>query len=483
MKKLTAALSIFPAVLGVAGGLNFASRAESKGAEPTVPALTFTRNIAPIVFSHCSSCHRPGEAAPFSLLTYADVQKRAKQIVQVTEAHTMPPFKADPGDCSFRDDIRLTSDQVAAIKTWADNGAPEGPASEMPKLPAFSGGWQLGKPDLIVKMDRAYPVKADGPDVYRNFALPLNLSEDTWVRAIEFRPGARSIVHHSLLFYDATGNGRKKEGQDGMPGFGGGMGGLVGGGGGLKSLLNSNSNATSPVGSLGGWALGGNAMELPDGLAYHVPKGADLILSTHFHPSGKAENEVSTVGIYFAPKAPAHPFMAVQMPPLFGVFSGLKIPAGEKNYVIADSYKLPVDVKAFGVSAHAHYLGKDFSLIAELPNGIIKKLILIPDWDFNWQGQYLYKSDVPLPKGTTLRVKLVYDNSATNPRNPSSPPKNVKWGEQSTDEMGSITLRLTAQNDTDMPALEEDYKMHVRDCIVSEIKKGGLSDLRKSRQK
>jgi hypothetical protein len=365
---------------------------------------------------------------------------------------------------------------------------PEGNTADLPKTPAFAEGWQLGKPDLVVKMPKAYVVKAEGPDIYRNFVLPLNLSQDTWVSAIEFRPSARSVVHHTLMFYDATGTARKRDGEDGQPGFGGGMGGLLGGnrgagaGGGLRGLLSGQSGAAGGLGSLGGWALGANAAMLPDDLAYHVPKGADIILSTHFHPTGKSESEQSAVGLYFAKKAPAKQFTGIQLPPLFGVFSGINIPAGDKDFIIEDQYTLPVDVQAFGVSAHAHYLGKEMKLTALLPDGKLKTLIWIPDWDFNWQGQYLYKDDVPLPKGTKLSVRIRYDNSAANPRNPSTPPKNVRWGEQSTDEMGSVILRLVAASESDLPVLEQDYRKHVRERMFAGARGGGLRRLLNNRE-
>ncbi len=213
-------------------------------------------------------------------------------------------------------------------------------------------------------------------------------------------------------------------------------------------------------------------MALPDDLAYYVPKGADLILSTHFHPTGKPEEEASSVGLYFAKKPPTKQFTGVQMPPLFGFFSGIDIPAGTKNYTIVDSFTLPVDVKAFGVTAHAHYLGREMTLTATLPDGRKKTLLEIADWDFNWQDQYVYKQDEPLPKGTVLHTRIVYDNTAENPRNPSSPPKHVKWGEQTTDEMGSVTLRMVAANESDLPTLQQAYRTHVREAVMN--RPGGL---------
>jgi hypothetical protein len=436
--------------------------------------LTFSKDIAPIVFNNCASCHRPGEVAPFSLLSYQDVKKRAGQIAYVTGHRFMPPWKADQSDYEFKSSRRLTKEQIGMIKQWADEGAPEGNPKDTPALPKFTEGWQLGKPDLIVKMSDAFSVPADGPDIYRNFALPLNLADDKWVKAIEFRPGARSVVHHSLFFFDTTGAARKQDEADPLPGYSAGMGGLGRGaftGGNQRS---GAGNQAASIGSLGGWAVGAQARVFPEDLAWYLPKGADLVLSTHFHPSGKAEKESSTVGIYFADKAPARRFTGIQLPPLFGVFKGIDIPAGAKEYTIQDSFELPIDVKAFGVAAHAHYLGKQMKLTAQLPGGQTKTLLWISDWDFAWQDQYQFKEFVLLPKGTRLSVTVSYDNSADNPRNPTSPPKRVRWGEGSTDEMGSMSLLVVAAREGELPQLQQTYRQHVRSAALS---RGSLPEL------
>lgn len=445
--------------------------------EPQTPgALTFSKDIAPIIFNNCASCHRPDAVAPFSLLSYQDVKKRAKQIAYITEKRIMPPWKADLGDYEFKDARRLTGEQIGMIGRWVEAGAPEGDPKDAPSPPAFNDGWRLGKPDLIVRMSEAYSVPADGPDIYRNFALPLNLTEDKWVKAIEFRPGARPVVHHSLFFYDATGSGRKQDEDDPLPGYSGGMGGLPRGIINLGNLRRVASGQAAPVGGLGGWAVGAQARLLPEGLAWYLPKDADLILSTHFHPSGKPEKEVSTLGVYFADKAPTKKFTGIQLPPLFGVFKGIDIPAGMKEYIIEDSFTLPVDVKAFGVSAHAHYLAKQMRLTARLPGGQTRTLLWISDWDFAWQDQYQFKESVSLPKGTRLEVKITYDNSADNPRNPSSPPKRVRWGEGSNDEMGGMGLSVVAANEAEMPQLQQAYRQHVWSALTN---KDGWSSLRR----
>jgi hypothetical protein len=443
--------------------------------------VTFSEHVAPIVFNHCTSCHRPGEAAPFSLMNYRDARPLAKAVATAASSRAMPPWKPGPSDYAFRHERRLTDEQIGTLQRWVADGALEGDTAKLPPLPPFTEGWQLGRPDLAVTMGEPFDVPAKGADVYRSFVVPLNLDRDVWVRAVDFRPSARGVVHHSLFFLDDTGAARERDEGELGPGFSGGMGGVAGLGGRgnrLAAVLGARAGGAgrveSPVeqlvrgaGGLGGWALGGRAIELPDGLAFFVPKGSDLILSTHFHPSGKAEREQSTVGLYFAAAPPVQAFAAIQLPPIFGVLEGLDIPAGESAYTMSDSFVLPIDVRAFAVGAHAHYLGKDMRLTATLPDGTTKTLLSIPDWDFGWQERYGFKEFVPLPKGTRLQATLVYDNSAANRRNPSRPPVRVTWGEESNDEMGSISLQLVAATRGELPQLQQALTEHTRQAALS----------------
>ena len=438
------------------------------------PLPTYSKDVATILQKQCVTCHRPGEAAPFALLSYEDARKHGKLIAHVTQSKQMPPWKAGPSDFGFKNERRLTDDQISVLQRWVEAGMPEGDRTQAPPLPKFAEGWPLGKPDLVVKMPKSYKVAAEGRDIYRNFAIALNLPEDKWVRAVDFRPSAPSVVHHSLFFLDTTGTAAKKEAESGDVGSKGSMGGGQGAGGILSRLrggLSGEGDFSARGGpGLGGWALGAQAKQLPDGLAYKLPKGSDLILSTHFHPSGKEENECSTVALYFADKPPVQRFTGIQVPFLFGALTGINIPAGKKGYTIEDSFELPVDVKAFGVTAHAHYLAKDFLLTATLPDGSTKTLLSIPDWDFAWQEQYQFQEFHTLPKGTKLHVKISYDNSAENPHNPTAPPKRVRWGRESTDEMGSMSLMVVAAMEADFNKLQIAYRQHVRDAVLGKRK-------------
>jgi len=424
-------------------------------------AVTFSDQVAPILYANCVTCHRPGQAAPFALISYEDAKKRGNQIVKVTASRFMPPWHAAHGYGEFKDERRLSDEQIATLAEWVKRGMPEGDPSHLPALPSFPEGWHLGTPDLVLTMPAAYELPASGPDEFRNFVIPTKQAEDKWVRAIEFHPGARKAVHHVLFAYDATGAASRRDGRDGRPGFGGmgtaGVGGVQGG-----------------TGPLGGWAVGATPVFLPEGVALPLPKGSDIVLQMHFHLTGKAETEQSTIGIYFADKAPERRVWSLQIPALFGFGAGLDIPAGKKDYTVEDSFTTPVDLTAFIVGAHAHYIAKEMKATATLPDGSTRPLLWIQDWDFNWQDRYTYKTPVALPKGTRIDVKLVYDNSADNPRNPANPPKPVWWGEQSFDEMGSVNLAVQCQRAEDEPVLQRAFAERTRAAIGRATENGTL---------
>lgn len=336
---------------------------------------------------------------------------------------------------------------------------PEGDAAKTPPVPKFPEGWQIGTPDLIVKMDRAFDVPASGPDIYQNFVIPLNLKEDKWVTAVEFRASAPTVVHHVLYFLDDSGRARKQNPKEGQPGFPG-MG-------------------FRPTGAIGGWAVGATPVKLPEGLAYPMTKGSDLVLQTHFHLSGKAEKELITVGIYFADKPPTRTLANLQLPPVFGLFSNIDIPAGKSDFKISDKFTLPVDVDLVGAAGHAHYIARTLKADATLPDKSQVPLFFIRDWNFAWQGQYLYKDFVHLPKGTVIQANLSWDNSTSNPRNPSEPPIRVRWGEGSTDEMGSVRLMMVASNEAETKQLQEAIRNHVRKTAVMSQLRGDKIDWEK----
>jgi mono/diheme cytochrome c family protein len=414
-------------------------------------SVTFNKDIAPLIYQNCSTCHRPGEAAPFSLLSYEDVKRKAKTISRVTSSHVMPPWKAEPASYPYRDERRLSEEQIALIGRWVEQGTPEGNPAEKPEPQSFASGWQLGEPNLVVRMPAAFHVPEDGPDIYRNIAVPLGLTEDTWITAIDMKPSARAVVHHVLYFADGSGRVHEKPQQGSEPGYNGMRAG----------------RAFIP---LGGWAVGAQPHLYPEGLALLVPKGSDLVVQYHFHPTGKREAEQSVIGLYFAKAPPSRTLTRIQMPPHYSLFSGLDIRAGEKDFVIRDSYALPVAVDAVGVSAHAHYLATRMKMTATLPDGEVKTLLYIKDWDFAWQDRYFFKQFLPLPRGTKLDIEIHWNNSADNPRNPSSPPVPVAWGEGSKDEMGSISLIAVAHQESDLATLRNDLDRRKRQIARERIR-------------
>lgn len=409
--------------------LGWALVATPAGAAASPPEpVTFAKDVAPILFGNCATCHRPGEVAPFPLLSYKDAKRRAGQIADVTGSRFMPPWLPTAGHGDFAGERRLSDAQVATLRAWADAGAPEGDPKDLPPAPTFTEGWALGEPDLVVRMPDKYTLKAEGRDVFRVFVFPLNLTEDKYVTAIDFRPANRKVVHHALLFTDSRGQARQLDARDPGPGYGRGGGGV----------------GISPTGGLGGWAPGVTPRHLPDGVARVLTKGSDLVVQVHFHPSGKEEHERSTVGLYFAKKEPQR--LAFSLPKGMRR-SQLDIAAGKKDFAMTDSFTLPTEANVVGIFPHAHLLCKEIKVDATLPDGRQQPLIWIKDWDWNWQDEFRYTSNVLLPAGTRIDQRYVFDNSADNPRNPNQPPKRVTWGEQTADEMAITFFIVTAPKD------------------------------------
>ncbi len=393
--------------------------------------LTYTRDIAPIINANCVECHRDGEVAPFSLGTYADVRRRARLLAHVVKAGTMPPWSPAEGHGNFLDARRLTVDEIKRIEDWAALGAPYGPKEELPSSPRFPEGWQLGEPDLVLEVPESFDVPADGGDIFRCFVLPTGLTEDKEVIAVEFEAGSPTVVHHALFYLDNRGLARKLDEADEGPGYS-----RFGGPG------------FPPSGALGGWAPGAQPITYPDGMGRRLNANEDLVLQIHYHPSGKAEKDRSRMAIYFSQEPLKHIVR--------GTFMGqqrVDIPAGEANHELRSSMTLPAEMTLVRITPHMHLLGKEMKVIATHPDGREEPLIWIPKWDFNWQGQYRYVTPVRLPKGTKLDLYASYDNSEANPFNPSTPPRRVTYGEQTTDEMCFCFYLFTTESETERSAI------------------------------
>ena len=394
--------------------------------------VTWSGDIAPLVRARCVACHRPGAVAPFPLLSYNDVARRARQIHAVLASRAMPPWKAEPGFGRFHDERRLDDEQIAMFGRWIECGKPLGNLAEAPPPPEFPDGWQLGRPDLVLEMPQPVTIPADGPDIYQYFVIPTRLTVDRAVSAIEFRPGNPRVVHHASFRYDDTGAARRLDAADPFPGY------RRFGGWGFSS-----------GGTLGGWALGVLPRRFPVGVGQPLPAGSDFVLQVHYHPTGRAETDRSTIGLYFHPAdRPSR-----DMVELFVANMDLEIPAGTSRYHHAARYMLPADVTLYSVLPHMHLLGRRVRATARRPDGRVEPLIAIEDWDFNWQSVYHLARPLALPAGTLIEFDVWYDNTAGNPQNPHDPPRTVRWGEGSDDEMGVLYLNVVADRAADQPGL------------------------------
>jgi len=394
--------------------------------------VTFTKHIAPLMFDRCGTCHRPGGAAPFSLLSYGEVRQRATLIAQVTKSRFMPPWKADRENGVFVGQRHLSDAEIDLIRRWVDAGGPEGDPRDLPPRPEWADGWQLGQPDLIVTLPQSYVLPASTTDVFRVFAIPLPVSTTKYVRGVEFHPGNPRVVHHANMRLDRTSASRDLDAADPAPGYDG----LI------------PRSAEYPDGHFLGWTPGQIAPLVSSELAWRLEPGTDLVVQLHMPPSGATEDVKPEVGFYFSDEPPT------RTPSILRLGSqGIEIAPGDPRYPIADSYVLPIDVDVLAIQPHAHYRAKEIKGFATLPDGTKRTLIHIGDWDFRWQHVYRYETPISLPKGTTLSMDYTYDNSAENPRNPQRPPRRVLWGQRSADEMGDLWFQLLARNDRDRAQL------------------------------
>lgn len=390
--------------------------------------VTFSRDIAPIIFHSCSSCHRPGEAAPFSLLTYSDAKRHARQIADVVQARSMPPWLPEPQKLKFADELRLSDAEINIIVNWVEQGALEGNPADLPPAPKFVEGWRLGEPDLVLKAEKPFILPPQGTDTYWNFIFRIPIQETKWVKAVEIRPGDKRYVHHANILVDRAEASRKRESEPGA-GFGG-------------MEIRIESQVFDPDSHLLFWKPGTVPYVEPDGMALRLDKGTDLVLNTHLQPSGKPEIIQPSIGVYFTSKP------ATKVPMLLQLENDVKldIPPRQKDFLVTDNFTLPIDVDLMAIYPHAHYLGKDIQAIATLPDGTEKTLIHIPQWNLNWQAVYRYQEPVLLPKGSTISLRYTYDNSNENPMNPNHPPVEVKGGNRSTDEMCHLWLQVLPVN-------------------------------------
>lgn len=408
--------------------------------------VTFTRDIAPIVFNSCVSCHRRGGPAPFALATYDEVRRRATQIAVVTRSRFMPPWQVEPGVGHFVGQQPLTERQIALIDTWARTGTAPGQAQDLPPMPDRPDGWLLGWPDLIVKPDGAFTLHAEPTDVFRIFVIRVPIARRTYVRGIEFHPGNTRVVHHANIRIDRTSATRQLDEADPLSGYDGLM----------------PRSAEYPGGHFLGWTPGQVAPLVAPELAWTLEPGSDLVVQLHLQPSGAVEQVLPEIGFFFSDQPPS------RTPTILRLGSqSIEIPPGESRFVIRDAYTLPVAVQLLATQPHAHYRAREIRGIADLPDGTSRLVMHIKDWDFRWQHVYREVTPIRLPRGTRLSMEYSYDNSAANLRNPQLPPTRVFWGQQSTDEMGDLWFQLLANSERDREVLETQItrKMSAEDIV------------------
>lgn len=400
-------------------GCPIQSRPLSAEAAKTEAPVTYHREIARILQQNCQSCHRPEGVGPFSLLTYEQAVSWADDLKQFTADGTMPPWKPVAGHGEFNNERRMKPADIATIARWVDAGCVEGNPGDAPPARKFLNGWQLGEPNHVLTSSDPFAIPADGRDIYQCFVLPTDFDSDRYVTAVEVLPGNARVVHHVLVFVDTSERSTQLDADYPGPGY----------------ATSQGFPGFFPSGGLGGWAPGNTADFLPAGMAKVLPRGARVVIQVHYHPTGKAETDQTKIGLYFSKVPVVRAVRSIPVMPPGGRFSGMKLAAGDANAEVRATRVLERDLLAVAITPHMHLLGKDMKLTATLPDGTVKQLVYVKDWDFNWQESYQLRQPIDLPRGTRIDMVAHFDNSAANPRNPSSPPRDVGWGEQTTDEM------------------------------------------------
>lgn len=383
--------------------------------------VTYCGQVAKIMNEHCVDCHRPGQVGPFSLIGYDNAKKWSKMAAIVTESKRMPPWPAEPGVGEFAHENRLNEAQIETLKRWDAAGAPRGEAAKEPPTPTFDSEWGAGEPDVVLEMAEEFSVSADGRDEYWNFVVDPKLKEPVWVSGIDVRPGNTRIVHHVIAFLDDTGQAEKLAAK--------------GRSGGYKTF---GGVGFIPSGALGGWAPGLRPNLLPDGSAMRLEPGTKVILQVHYSKSGKAETDRTKIGLYLA-KSPVKERVEIA----WLANPVIRIKAGDSAAKFTQTIPIPVDVRLYSLMPHMHLLGRSMKATWIKPDGTEQGLISVPDWNFNWQLQYALKEPLILPRGSKIRIEAVYDNSTGNPNNPSNPPRDVRWGEETTDEMMLLVASIS----------------------------------------
>jgi len=383
----------------------------SPAAGAAAPTPTYAKDVAPILFERCAECHRPGEAAPMSLLTYKEVRPWAKAIREKVIEHRMPPWLADPAYGHFSNDRRLAQKEIDTIVAWVDAGAPAGDDRDLPPAPRFEQGWTIGKPDAVISLEEPVEVPATGVVPYRYLTVPTHFAEDRWVQAAEIRPGNRAVVHHVIVFAKDDSGGENAGGEQT----------------GAEPARQRGRDWLSA--KLAGFAPGEQPKVYPPGTAKLLKAGSKLIFQIHYTPNGKPATDVTSIGLIFAHQTVEHTALS-------GTATNVRldIPPRDPNYEVRSTWTAPQAVRILDLMPHMHFRGKDFTYTAVYPDGRSEVVLRVPKYDFNWQLVYRLQQPLFLPKGARLDCVAHFDNSPNNPANPD-PNKEVRWGPQTWEEM------------------------------------------------
>lgn len=384
---------------------------------------TFYKDVLPVLQQRCQSCHRPGEAAPMSFLTYESTRPWAAAIREAVRTAKMPPWGADSAHGKFANDPSLTAAERQTLVAWAEAKAPAGNSKDAPAPAKWVEGWNIGQPDLVFSMPEKYDVPATGTIEYTRFVIPLKLSEDRWVSAAEVRPGNRSVVHHVIAYVRPADSKWLRSAAPGQP------------------IVKAARTDDGPRSFLVGYAPGVPALPGVPGRALLVKAGSDIVLEMHYTTNGKAATDLTRVGLIFA-KEPPKEAMTV----LAAINGKFAIPPGDSNYEVKSRWSVPTDMTLVNLIPHMHLRGKDFEYVAKYPTGEKEVLLVVPRYDFKWQHTYVLAEPKALPAGTVIECTAHYDNSPNNKFNPD-PTKDVHWGDQSWDEMmaGFMTVVYDAR--------------------------------------
>jgi mono/diheme cytochrome c family protein len=400
---LKSAAAVIVAAGFVAGNALVGARAATEPSSPSESspaAVTFTKDVAPILYKNCVKCHRPGAIAPMSLVNFDAARPWAKAIKEQVSTRVMPPWFADPRYGKFANDASLSQKDIDTIVAWVNAGAPKGNDADLAPPPNLDeDGWTIGKPDVILTMKEEYLVPADGMVEYLYFEIPTNFTEDKWVQSLEIRPGNSSVVHHVIASAHDPGTG----------------------GAALRRV-------TGEV-QLGGYTPNRTGIVFPPGVAKRIKAGSSIVLQMHYTPNGEAAKDRTSVGFVFA-KSPVHKSLMTGA----AMNTGFAIPPNDANYEVKSSSTMKEDVHLLSFMPHMHFRGKDFTYTAVYPDGRSEILLSVPKYDFGWQLTYAFEKPVALPKGTRLDCVAHFDNSRGNKANPD-PSQQVRWGDQTWEEM------------------------------------------------